>query len=180
MGRKEWSSGICQYCCQFECCCACLFPCIYFGNNIEKMERLQIPLPEEIDLISFHGSCPKSTCGCVLYAIGWLGPSINVGISSATLSFLFNALELFPLYLHTKIRSSIRKQYKIEPVCCDCCHGQCDDFCCVLCCYSCALTQEYGEMCKIEEENNPSTVATYTLMPAIENSQLISIHIKTS
>ena len=168
MDETEWSTGICGTCCGALCLTACIFPCLQFGENIDMMEKENVPMPD-IDMISFNGAIPRSSCGCLVYAIGFLSPSINAGGDALCFSYVFNVLEFFPICLHTRIRTSLRVKYNIETTCC--CEGQCDDLCCATFCYSCALAQEYNELTK--RNKNPSqTVRTQTLMPAIENSFL--------
>jgi Cys-rich protein (TIGR01571 family) len=173
MGDTEkWSTEICDECCGARCLTACIFPCLQFGENIDMMEKEKVPMPD-IDMISFNGAIPRSSCGCLVYAIGCLSPSINAGVDAACFSVFFNLLEFFPIFLHMRLRTSLREKYKIKTTCC--CEGQCDDFCCATFCYSCALAQEYIELTerkKISAQDVNKKTAQ-TLMPTIENSFLI-------
>ncbi len=177
MGGTEWSSGICNKCCQDKCLWACVCPCVIFGENIKMMEQWEVPM-KEMDMISCYGAFPKSSCGFWIYAIGCFSSLINAGVNTNSCLAFVNVLEILPVILHTRLRTSLREKYDIKPDCCCCgeCGGMCEDLCCATFCYSCALTQENFELKEKKRISDLEKAGrTQTLMPAIENSFLISI-----
>ncbi len=126
------------------------------------------------------GSFSKSSFGFWIYAIGCFSSLINAGGYTNSFLAFVNVLEILPVLPHTRLRTSLRKTYGIKPKCCCSgeCWGPCEDLCCATFCYSCALTQENFELKEKKRISDLKKKAegTLTLMPAIENSFLISIH----
>jgi Cys-rich protein (TIGR01571 family) len=157
-----WESGICGHCCECDCLFACVLPCVVIGENVQRMEINGI---NEIPVVNFFITDNKNTsgkggCACILYSLGILsGGLLNTCPCELYYS---NILGCFSVYLHSRIRSAIRKKYKIEH---DCCGDKCSDFCCALFCYSCAMAQEKATLDKMNTQQQVNSMSTVTVLP---------------
>jgi len=64
----------------------------------------------------------------------------------------YSGLALLASFVAWDLRQAIRDKYKIKRLEC-CCDPMCEDACCVICCYSCALAQEKATLTKESKES---------------------------
>lgn len=161
--RSQWSSGLCEPSC--KCFCACFLPCVVFAQNVDLMETNKIsPIPVVDQCTPPPPTCSKPLCGGVLYGVGTLGVYLNACVPLD--GPLFSLAQCLSIYVHMQVRGKIRSHYNIEPECCGS-SSDCDDFCCAMWCYSCALTQEN----RMLEKNTPNvTVVEYPALLTLPNT----------
>ena len=139
----SWTSGICAECCGFNCLCACVLPCVVISENVKTMGDngfSNIPVVDFF-ITDTKNTRGKSGCACLLYSLGILSGGL---LSTCPCELYYsNCLGCFSVYLHSRIRKTIRNKYAIQP---DCCGEGCSDFCCALFCYSCAMAQEQKQL----------------------------------
>jgi len=136
--HQEWSHGLCEPSC--KCAAACFVPCVIFAENVSRMEKHGInPIPVVDDCPTL---CSKQLCGGSLYGIGTAGMYLKSFGVSDPCGCLYGIAQCFSIFIHMKVRHKIRTVYNIPAECCECCDGECSDFCNAMCCYSCALAQE--------------------------------------
>ena len=136
---QDWSSSICDCCCELTCCLALFCPCCVFGQNVKLMQNKwtgdTIPVVDECGC----SKCNKPICAGILYALGMVGGFV----AGNTTSQYASLLACLSVTMHCRVRRIIRKHNGIDP---DCCGDACSDFCCALFCYSCAMAQEQRQL----------------------------------
>ena len=144
--RTTWSTGICDCCVSCDdcktCCCAFVFPCVIIYKNVKKMDTLMI---YGIPFVRDVGCLDRPSLACCMYAVGYAGAFLNVYSWSSP---LVNFLEILSVFTHYNIRQTIRKDQKFDSECCCC-----EDFCCAIWCYSCAMSQESRHLTEIIKQS---------------------------
>eukprot|EP00249_Psilotum_nudum_P008671 c21435_g1_i2 orf=184-753(+) len=118
---EHWSSGICACCDDMTSCCLGFWcPCVLFGKNVELLEGKPCTGP------------------CLIHFLLW-------GVVTSTFCVLTSGTMLgvlgscVPCYA-CGYRGRIRARYNLED-------APCGDLLTHICCHSCALCQEYREIC---------------------------------
>jgi Cys-rich protein (TIGR01571 family) len=131
----DWSSGICEcFDPPSSCwgwCIVCLLPPCFFGPNSRNLKKYDPDCPTVcIETPTCAGLCAGFLYGLFFYS------SFILGFAFAK---EYHLLACPAVLLHANVRYHARKEYSIHR---DPCDGICEDFCCALCCYSCAIIQE--------------------------------------
>jgi Cys-rich protein (TIGR01571 family) len=129
----RWRNKLCDC---FEVCCSsclCWQACCCVGILIGQ-------LAQRFNLDCFGGNVSQGpstafTTWAIFWAIYVALLFIGLGQAMAIVIPIVAAIAIM------NIRYFMRKKYKIEPSCCNCCDGKLDDLCCGCCCTCCVTIQ---------------------------------------